>query len=251
MRKTLTLVLAALFMVVGGAAFADEGANAPTPYQVTTEGVQLPAGDTFQAHGHVNVRYFDGDGIEQSAGIHFDPNNNQPGGAWIGESFIPWSAFGITEGSRITWVQVHGYNAHHGEGGQKPVPVGPKPDPSPETRTREEVETREVTQCPTEEAGYGAVTTLSVTVEISEQRTSTIAWDGADWVETWGEWTETAREDVHSETVQVREMTDAEYAECGLPATGAPLTAAAGVALVLVLAGVGLAVARRRTETNR
>ena len=250
MRKTLTALVAALFLILTPTA-ALAGSDGATPYQVTTVGVHLPAGDTFQAHGHVNVRYFDGDGIQRTAGVHFDPNNNQPGGAWIGESFIPWSAFGITEGSRITWVQVHGYNAHHGEGGQKPVPVGPKPDPSSETRTREEVETREVTQCPTEEAGYGTVTTLSVTVEISEQRTSTIAWDGADWVETWGEWTETAREDVHSETVQVREMTDAEYAECGLPATGAPLTAAAGMAVVLVLAGVGLAVARRRTETNR
>src|SRR5690625_2234977 len=250
MRRTLTAVIAAPFLIFTPTA-ALAGSDGATPYPVATVGVQLPAGDTFPAGGHVNVRYFDGDGIPRTAGVHFDPNNNQPGGAWIGESFIPWTAFGITEGSRITWVQVHGYNAHHGEGGQKPVPVGPKPDPGTETRHVEDVAEREVPQCPTEEAGYGTVTTLRVTVEISEQRTSTIAWDGADWVETWGEWTETAREDVHSETVQVREMTDAEYAECGLPATGAPLTAAAGVAVVLVLAGVGLAVVRRRTETNR
>src|SRR5690625_4830954 len=248
MRKTLTAIIAALFLILTpAAASASGGSDSPTPYQVTTEGVQLPAGDTFQAHGHVNVRYFDGDGIQRTAGVHFDPLNNQPGGAWIGESFIPWSAFGITEGSRITWVQVHGYNAHHGEGGQKPVPVGPKPDPSSETRTREEVETREVTQCPTEEAGYGTVTTLSVTVEISEQRTSTIEWDGADWIETWGDWTETDREVTSTETVQVREMTDAEYAECGLPATGAPLMGAAVAAGLLVLTGAGLAVARRRS----
>src|SRR5690625_2774433 len=231
MRKTLTALVAALFLILTPTA-ALAGSDGATHYQVTTVGVPLPAGDTFQAHGHVNVRYFDGDGIQRTAGVHFDPNNNHPGGAWIGESFIPWSAFGITEGSRITWVQVHGYNQHFGEGGQKPVPVGPKPEPGTETRVVEDAEERETFQCPSEEAGYGTVTTLSVTVEISEQRTSTIAWDGADWVETWGEWTETAREDGHSETVQVREMTDAEYAECGLPATGAPLTAAAGMAVV-------------------
>jgi|SRR5690625_587761 len=246
MRKTLTALVAALFLILTPTA-ALAGSDGATPYQVTTVGVHLPAGDTFQAHGHVNVRYFDGDGIQRTAGVHFDPLNNQPGGAYIGESFIPWTAFGITEGSRITWVQVHGYNQHFGEGGQKPVPVGPKPDPSSETRTREEVETREVTQCPTEEAGYGTVTTIRETFRVTEQRTSTIEWDGADWIETWTDWTETGREVTDTETVQVREMTDAEYEACGLPPTGAPLMGAAVAAGLLVLTGAGLAVARRRS----
>lgn len=246
MRKTLTALIAALFLILTPATAMAGGSDSPTPYQVTTVGVHLPAGDTFQAHGHVNVRYFDGDGIQQTSGIHFDPNNDHPGGQWIGESFIPWSAFGITEG-RIIWVQIHGYNQHFGEGGQKPVPVGPKPEPGEETREREDVAEREVTQCPSEEAGYGTVTTIRETFRVTEQRTSTIEWDGTDWIETWGDWIETDREVTSTETVQVREMTDAEYEACGLPATGAPLTAAAGMALVLVLAGVGIAVARRRT----
>src|SRR5690625_3049195 len=199
MRKILTLVLAALFMVVGDTALADEGSDAPTPYQVTTEDIQLSAGDTFQAHGHDNVRYCDGHGIEQTTGIQFDPNNDPPGGQWIGESFIPWSAFGITEG-RITWVQIHGYNQHFGEGGQKRIPVGPKPEPGTETREVEDNEEREVTQCPSEEAGYGTVTTIRETFHVTEQRTSTIEWDGAHWIETWGEWTETDREDSSNET---------------------------------------------------
>src|SRR5690625_768696 len=138
MRKILTLVLAALFMVIGGTAHAG-GSDYPTPYDVRTDGIQLPEGDTFPADGHVNVRYVAaGESHERAANIHFDPNNNQPGGAWIGESFIPWDAFGITEGAQITWVQIHGYDEHYGEGGQKWTPVGPKPEPDHESRERYE-----------------------------------------------------------------------------------------------------------------
>src|SRR5690625_2415057 len=261
MRKTLTAIIAALFLILTPAA-AFASSDGPLTYDVTTVGIQLRGDDTFRDNGHINTRFFGPDGIQRTVNVHFqgkcvDRAHAECAGTrhehaqYIGESFMPWSAMGIQDGSRVTWVQISHHSAHFGEGGQKPIPVGPKPEPGTETREREDVQERDVPQCPTEEAGYGTVTTLSVTVEISEQRTSTIAWDGADWVETWGEWTETAREDVHSETVQVREMTDAEYAECGLPATGAPLTAAAGMAVVLVLAGAGLAVARRRTETNR
>src|SRR5690625_4484562 len=203
MRKMIVAILTGMLLLFGVATASAAGSDAPTPYQATTEGVHLPAGDTFPAGGHVNVRYFDGDGIQRTAGIHFEANNNQPGGQWIGESFIPWSAFGIGDGSRITWVQVHGYNQHFGEGGQKPVPVGPKPDPSSETRVVEDTEERETFQCPSEEAGYGTVTTQRVTVHITQERTSTVVWDGTDWIETWGDWIETGREDVHSETVQV------------------------------------------------
>lgn len=246
-KKTVGLALVLLlgFFLAPSTAAATGGSDSPTPYQVTTVGVQLPTGDTFQAHGHVNVRYFDSDGIQRSSGIHFDPNNDHPGGQWIGESFIPWSAFGIDQGSRITWVQVHGYNQHFGEGGQKPVPVGPKPDPQEKTREREETHEREVTQCPTDEAGYGTVTTIRETFTISEKKTSTITWDGTDWVETWGEWVETGREVTSTETVQVREMTDAEYEACGLPPTGAPLLGALALAGLLT-AGGALALRARR-----
>src|SRR5690625_1852668 len=245
MRTTLTALVAALFLILTPTA-ALAGSDGATPYQVTTVGVHLPAGDTFPAGGHVNVRYFDGDGIQRTAGIHFDANNNQPGGAWIGESFIPWSAFGITEG-RITWVQVDGYNQHFGEGGEKPIRVGPKAEPGTAGSAREDVAEREGPQCPTEEAEYGTGTTIRETFRVTEQRTSTIEWDGADWIETWTDWTETGREVTDTETVQVREMTDAEYEACGLPPTGAPLMGAAVAAGLLVLTGAGLAVARRRS----
>src|SRR5690625_1775817 len=236
MRRTLTAVIAAPFLIFTPTA-ALAGSDGATPYPVATVGVQLPAGDTFPAGGHVNVRYFDGDAIQRTAGIHFDSNNNHPGGQWIGESFIPWSAFGITARSRITWVQIHGYNQHFGEGAQNPVPVGPKPEPGSEARVVEDTDERVTFQIPSEEAGYGTVTTVRVTVHITQERTSSVVWDGADWTVVWGEWTETGREDGHSETVQVREMADAEYAECGLPATGAPLLGAAAGALLLVIAG--------------
>src|SRR5690625_5092867 len=177
MRTTLTALIAALFLILTPTA-ALAGSDGATPYQVTTVGVHLPAGDTFPAGGHINVRYFDGDRIQRTAGVHFEgkcidrtdaecAGDRHEHAQFIGESFIPWSAFGITEGSRITWVQVHGYNQHFGEGGQKPVPVGPKPEPGSEARVVEDTEERETFQCPSEEAGYGTVTTLSVTVHIT------------------------------------------------------------------------------------
>lgn len=102
------------------------GSDAPIPYDVTDAGVILPKGETFPAHGHVNVR-IDGQGY----GIHFDPNNNQPGGAWIGKNFIPWTAFGVDTGC-VEWVQIHGFNEHFGEGGQTPVCFGDEtPEPGP------------------------------------------------------------------------------------------------------------------------
>ncbi|HWJ84528.1 MAG TPA: hypothetical protein VNR62_03815, partial [Cellulomonas sp.] len=102
------------------------GSDSPTPYTVTAAGITLPDGMTFQAHGHVNIHTTLGD-----RSIHFDPNNNQPGGAWIGKSFIPWSAFGLEGSFCVTWVQIGGFNEHFGEGGQDPVCVDPTPDPEP------------------------------------------------------------------------------------------------------------------------
>lgn len=113
--------LVALAPVVATAA----GSDGPTPYDVTEAGVTLPDGETFPAHGHVNIRV-DGEGF----GIHFDPNNDQPGGAWIGESFIPWTAFGVDSGC-VEWVQISNYNEHFGEGGQDPVCFGDEPEPEP------------------------------------------------------------------------------------------------------------------------
>ncbi len=121
--------IAALAMPTTAALAA--GSDAPTPYTVTVEGLQLPAGETFPAHGHVNWRT-----TWASHGIHFDPNNNQPGGAYIGENFLAWP-HPLEPGECITWVQVSTYNEHFGEGGQQPVcapsvPVTPPQEPQPE-----------------------------------------------------------------------------------------------------------------------
>lgn len=113
------------------------GSDSPTPYTVTVTGVQLPEGDTFRAHGHINWRTTLGSG-----GMHFDPNNGHPGGAFIGQSFFPIS---LQPGECITWVQISHYNEHFGEGGQEPVcapgeeqpPVKPeRPEPVTGAETR-------------------------------------------------------------------------------------------------------------------
>jgi len=132
LKKILALFAAFIIATMGlsAPAFA-AGSDGPTPYTVDANGVTLPSGETFKAHGHVNIKYKVGN-TEYSKGIHFDPNNNQPGGAWIGKSNIPWSAFAVPANGCVTWVQVHGYNEHFGEGGQTPVCLGtPKPDPDP------------------------------------------------------------------------------------------------------------------------
>lgn len=125
MKKIILAAVAAVAMVFAAPVAAQ--AHAPS-YSVTTDGVSLNAGEQFQAHGHVNIRWTSG-----SAGIHFDPNNNQPGGAWIGQSNIPWSAFGVPAEACVTWVQAHGHNYHFGEHGEQPVCLTtPEPTPEPE-----------------------------------------------------------------------------------------------------------------------
>ena len=129
-RPRLTLLVASLFVVftfvVAFASPAVAGSDSPTPYTVTAQGITFPA--PLEAHGHVNVRLTNG----SSRGLHLDPNNGHPGAAWIGATFLPWSALGIT-GSCVAWVQVAGYNEHFGEGGQGPVCLTtPTPTPTPE-----------------------------------------------------------------------------------------------------------------------
>ena len=103
-------------------------------YIVTPSGVQLPEGQTFQAHGHINIKITTADGqYIRDAGIHFDPNNGHPGGQFIGQSFYPVD---LADGECIGWVQVHGFNYHFGESGERPIcetetPVIPEPQPDP------------------------------------------------------------------------------------------------------------------------
>src|SRR5690606_1826245 len=114
---------------------------------VDAAGVTLPAGVTFPDGGHVNVRTTSGD-----YGIHFEGKcvtrtDAECAGArhaaaqFIGQSLLPWSAFGIDSAAVcVVWVQVSMYSEHFGEGGQSPVGAGcaaptvtpqPTPDPSP------------------------------------------------------------------------------------------------------------------------
>lgn len=129
--KKIFALFAALFLAMAafaGPAVANGGSDGTTPYTVNGSGVTLPAGDTFKANGHVNIKYTaPGQQGEKSKGIHFDPNNNQPGGVWIGKSNIPWSGFGLSGNFCVTWVQVDGYNQHFGEGGQEPFCNNSKP----------------------------------------------------------------------------------------------------------------------------
>ena len=131
----LTLFLAAVIgysMWFGSLAANASTSDAETPYTVGMHGITLPAGDTFPAHGHVNLRMVDG----STGGIHFDPNNGHPGGQWIGKSYIPWEAFGFKSTKVcVEWVQLSHYNEHFGEGGQAPIgkacKTAPVPDPTP------------------------------------------------------------------------------------------------------------------------
>ena len=117
------------------------GSDSPNPYTVDSAGITLPAGQTFQDHGHVNLVTSAG-----GKGIHFEALNNQPSGKWIGEGFIPWSAFGLVSCDTVSWVQLSQFNEHYGEGGQPAVTVGPCPE-SPEVPERPADDSGEEFEC--------------------------------------------------------------------------------------------------------
>lgn len=128
MKKKLITILAAVGVVFGGIFVTPSiahagGSDSPTPYTVTSAGVQLPVGDSFRAHGHINWSTTK----NASNGMHFDPNNGHPGGAYIGKAFFPIS---LEPGECVTWVQISHYNEHFGEGGQEPV-CAPSAEPEP------------------------------------------------------------------------------------------------------------------------
>ena len=171
---------AVLLGMIGGFALipgvATAGSDSPTPYTVTAEGITLPAGTVFPAHGHVNWRT-----TSSSGGIHFDPNNNQPGGAYIGASFLPIT---LAPGECITWVQISLFDQHYGEGGQDPIckptttpteePTWHSPDPTPaptaETPPSSEPEPSQPpaeTETPTEPSPTSPETTPSEPTENS------------------------------------------------------------------------------------
>lgn len=244
----ITLVAVAALTLVGAPSAQANGSDSPPPYDVTQYGVTLPDGATFQAHGHVNVKYTDYEGGNpRSAGIHFDPNNGHPGGQWIGEQFIPWSAFGLSNDFCISWVQVHGYNQHWGEGKQKELcipPANPCVDdtyapgceipPAPETwRTSEERTSPLV--CEANSTGYGIVTT-EARDGVTEPVWVESEWRWVmpeDW--TWTDWYVTGEErvpDVQCEPI----------AESG---GSSPLQYVAGGVILAVAGGVMVIVSRR------
>lgn len=136
-RIVVTTVAAVALLLVGPAAMA--GSDSPTPYTVDTYGITLPAGHVFRDNGHVNIRSTDG-----ATGLHFEAKcvtrtdaecagPRHTAAQYIGASFIPWSAFGLTDAC-VTWVQLSDFNEHFGEGGQEPVCLGteePCPSPTP------------------------------------------------------------------------------------------------------------------------
>src|SRR5690606_39847335 len=159
---------------------------------------------------------------------------------------IPWSAFGIPDGSEVRWVQVHGFNEHCGEGGQKPIPVAPKPEPGQEQRTSTYVGAWEETAlCETAEIRQERWTYL-----LTEQRVQNVEWDASSqsWATEWGNWIVVSEEKVEKVEEQTLRMTDEQIAQiCGMPPTGAPLLGAVGfAATLLLLGGVFLAVRNRR-----
>lgn len=130
MKKIFIGLLAVAALVLVGAPSATAtpgGSDSPTPYSVTTEGITLPQGSTFQNNGHVNIKY-EVAGVVSGTGIHFEAQNwpaDHPKKFYIGKDFIPWSAFGLDGAFCITWVQIQGFNEHFGEGKQDPVCVDP------------------------------------------------------------------------------------------------------------------------------
>lgn len=120
MKKIIIALTVALGIALVPTAAHAGGSDAPTPYTVDAVGITLPAGVTFPDNGHVNIKTNLGD-----FGLHFESLNNQPSGQWIGQSHLPWSAFGLDPAKVcVIWVQVSMYNEHFGEGGQPPVGAG-------------------------------------------------------------------------------------------------------------------------------
>lgn len=119
------------------------GSDSATPYTVSAEGISLSGGSTFSDDGHINVRLAEGAG---TANVHFEAKcatrtdaecagERHDHAQFIGQSFIPWSAFTLPASGCVEWVQLSQYNEHFGEGGQAPVCYGtptPPVEPEPE-----------------------------------------------------------------------------------------------------------------------
>ncbi|GIG40299.1 hypothetical protein [Cellulomonas phragmiteti] len=117
--STTTATVVTALTLVGAATAASAGSDAPTPYRVTGTGLELPAGAAFQVHGHVNVVFTSALG-GGARNIHIEGPGTRFGDL-AGTSTLTWDRAGLPPDACITWVQVGGYDEHHGEGGQAPV----------------------------------------------------------------------------------------------------------------------------------
>lgn len=255
MKKIITALFLALGLVAVPSIANAAGSDNPTPYTLSVEGITLPSGDTFQDNGHVNIRYTQGvNGAEQGAGIHFESLNwpdDHPKKFYIGKDFIPWTAFGLEGEFCVTWVQISQYNEHYGEGQQKPVCVTPpvtcEDDPTqegcdiptqPESWTTEQERTLDPV-CVVPANGKATVTVEKRTgVKDYIWNAETWTWNlPLDW--TWSDWTVVSTSEVETEDCEP------------LAETGGEAWAAAGIALVLMTAGGGLLLARRKPSRVR
>lgn len=141
MKKVIVgLVVALLAVFAPTAAFAAEG-----QFTVDEAGITLPAGQVIPDGGHINVNsepnawnmHFQSKCIERTDYECYGKIHNDA--QYIGQSFIPWSAFSLTAPFCVTWVQVGGYDYHFGEQQEDPICVGDEVTPDPEFRWNESV----------------------------------------------------------------------------------------------------------------
>lgn len=131
-----TLLAVLLSLGAGSAAFA--GSDSPTPYTVSPTGITLPEGSVFFDNQEVNISgdfgsrgiHLESKCVEMQAGPDDRPecfSNNNWGvslhdmAQLIGQSFAPFSLFGLSGAYCVSWAQLGGYDPHYGEGGQPPV----------------------------------------------------------------------------------------------------------------------------------
>jgi len=252
-RLTPAVVVASALVLAGpaGAAVAG-GSDGPTPYTVTADGVTLPEGRAFVAHGHVNYRVVPlGGGASVELNVHLDPNNGQPGGANVGARTLDFAeaAERFSEGYCVTWVQVEGFDEHFGEGGQEPVcttvpeePATPVEPGRPATPPAE-VQVPEAPANPVEPAAEEPAATPPAEDEATPLAPSTAddtapspVADAATPVTL-----ELEARSASGATADAAEPSD----ETGLASTGTSTIVALVVGALLVAAGVALLVVRR------
>lgn len=170
-RALAAATLTALALLTSATSATAGGSDDPTPYTVTSSELELPAGDTFGEHDHVNVAYTTAFGTG-SANLHTGIPGS-PGADVIGQGEVSWSRIGVPTGACITWVQVSGFNEHFGEGGQSPVctdaptPTVPTPEVTPTpTETVAVVPTPAATPTASPEVSASATPTVTPVSEV-------------------------------------------------------------------------------------